>query len=79
MLYFCSLRKSVPYVVPDEGYLLDTVDFFTSRFRTWFPIGVIAWYGRLFLFYLDFIDTVLYVFVVSTNAYSQFDLEIQIR
>ena len=28
MLYFCSLKRSIPYVVPNEGYLLDTVDFF---------------------------------------------------
>lgn len=27
--YFCRLKKSVPYVVPVKGYLLDTVDFLT--------------------------------------------------
>jgi len=28
ILYLCSLKKPIPYVVPDEGYLLDTVGFF---------------------------------------------------
>ena len=34
--YFCRLKKSVPYVVPVKGYLLDTVDFYKKQgqFRT---------------------------------------------
>ena len=39
---------------------------------------VIALYGRLFLFYLDFVDTVLNVFIIGFNSYRQFSLEIQI-
>ena len=60
--------KSVPYVVPERGTCLIRSTFYKSRFRMWFPLRVIALYGRLFFFYLDFVYTVLYMFVVSMNT-----------